>query len=178
MLSLFSVLYESSLSDFLILQKMRTWTLWLSSSPPTPNGYFMSERWLEYVLLQFTPESNHKSMPFNIILTHVYLKLVSLSLRENYFISVWFSKGEDLFSLLLFTCPKRSKQQGGLACVLCKKLTQGRLSGSVVERLPAFGSGRDPGVLESRPTSGFLYGACFSLCLCLCLSSLSLSLNK
>ena len=34
----------------------------------------------------------------------------------------------------------------------------------------AFGPGHDPGVPEWHPTSGFLYGACFSLCLCLCLS--------
>ena len=33
-----------------------------------------------------------------------------------------------------------------------------------------FCPGRDPGVLGSGPTSGFLCGACFSLCLCLCLS--------
>ena len=33
----------------------------------------------------------------------------------------------------------------------------------------AFGSGRDPGVPESSPTSGSLPGAYFSLCLCLCL---------
>ena len=38
--------------------------------------------------------------------------------------------------------------------------------------------GCDPGDLGSNPTSGFLHGACFSLCLCLCLSlSLSLSLS-
>ena len=47
-----------------------------------------------------------------------------------------------------------------------------RLGGSVVER--AFGSGRDPGVLGSSPTSGSLQGDCFSLCLyvsaSLCLS--------
>ena len=44
----------------------------------------------------------------------------------------------------------------------------------------AFGSGRDPAVLGSSPTSlsGSLHGACFSPCLCLCLS-LSVSLmNK
>ena len=42
----------------------------------------------------------------------------------------------------------------------------------------AFGPGRDPGVPVSSPTSGFLHGACFSLCLCLYLSlSLSLSLS-
>ena len=35
---------------------------------------------------------------------------------------------------------------------------------------PAFGPGRDPGVLGSSPTSGSRHGACFSLCLCLCLS--------
>ena len=34
---------------------------------------------------------------------------------------------------------------------------------------PAFGPGRDPGVLGSSPASGFPQGACFSLCLCLCL---------
>ena len=34
----------------------------------------------------------------------------------------------------------------------------------------AFGSGRDPGVLESSPASGSLWGACFSLSPCLCLS--------
>ena len=44
--------------------------------------------------------------------------------------------------------------------------------------VPAFGPGRDPGVLGSSPTSGSLHGVCFSLCLCLCLSlSLSLSLS-
>ena len=32
----------------------------------------------------------------------------------------------------------------------------------------AFGSGCDPGVLGSSPTSGSLRGACFFLCLCLC----------
>ena len=53
--------------------------------------------------------------------------------------------------------------------------TQGSRLSSLVS---AFGSGCDPGVLGSSPTSGFLYGACFSLCLCLCLS-LSVSLmNK
>ena len=41
-----------------------------------------------------------------------------------------------------------------------------------------FGSGRDPGVLGSSPTSGFLQGACFSLCLCLCLSVCVSSINK
>ena len=41
----------------------------------------------------------------------------------------------------------------------------GWLSGLV----PAFGSGHDPGVPGSSPTSGSLHGACFSLCLCLCL---------
>ena len=43
--------------------------------------------------------------------------------------------------------------------------------GSAVEQLSAFGSGRDPGVLGSSPTSGCLRGACscFSLCLCFCL---------
>ena len=34
----------------------------------------------------------------------------------------------------------------------------------------AFGSGHDPRVLGSSPTSPSLQGACFSLCLCLCLS--------
>ena len=29
---------------------------------------------------------------------------------------------------------------------------------------PAFGPGRDPGVLGSSPTSGSWHGACFSLC--------------
>ena len=33
-----------------------------------------------------------------------------------------------------------------------------------------FGSGHDPGVLGSIPASGYLQGACFSLCLCFCLS--------
>ena len=42
----------------------------------------------------------------------------------------------------------------------------------------AFGSGCDPMVLGSSPTSGFLRGACFSLCLCLS-ASFSVSLmNK
>ena len=44
--------------------------------------------------------------------------------------------------------------------------TPGWLRGLV----PAFGSGRDPGVPASSPTSGSLHGACFSLCPCLCLS--------
>ena len=39
----------------------------------------------------------------------------------------------------------------------------GHLGGSVVEHLP---SDRDRGVLGSSPASGFLQGACFSLCLC------------
>ena len=34
----------------------------------------------------------------------------------------------------------------------------------------AFGSGPDPRVLGSSPTSGSPEGTCFSLCLCLCLS--------
>ena len=50
------------------------------------------------------------------------------------------------------------------------------LGGSAVER-SAFSSGRDPADLGSSPTSGFLHGACISLCLCLCLSSVSL-MNK
>ena len=44
----------------------------------------------------------------------------------------------------------------------------------MVERLT--GSGRDPGVPGSSPTSGSLQGACFSLCLCLC-ASLSLCVS-
>ena len=52
---------------------------------------------------------------------------------------------------------------------------EGHLGGSVVEHLSAFGSGHDPRVLESSPTSGSPQGTCFSLCLCLCLC-LSLSL--
>ena len=35
---------------------------------------------------------------------------------------------------------------------------QGHLSGSVVEHLSAFGSGRDPGVLRSSPELGSLGG--------------------
>ena len=42
----------------------------------------------------------------------------------------------------------------------------------------AFGSGNDPRVLESSPTSGSLRGACFSLCLCLCLSVCLSRINK
>ena len=42
----------------------------------------------------------------------------------------------------------------------------GWLSGWVSD----FGSGYDPGVLGSSPTSGSRHGACFSLFLCLCLS--------
>ena len=43
----------------------------------------------------------------------------------------------------------------------------------------AFSLGHDPGDPESSPTSGFLCGACFSLCLCLCPSlPLSLWINK
>ena len=34
----------------------------------------------------------------------------------------------------------------------------GHLGGSVVEHLSAFGLGRDPGVLGSSPTLGFLKG--------------------
>ena len=43
-----------------------------------------------------------------------------------------------------------------------------------------FSPGREPGEAGSSPMSGFLHGACFSLCLCLCLSlSLCLSwINK
>ena len=48
----------------------------------------------------------------------------------------------------------------------------GWLSGLV----PDIGSGCDPGVPGSSPTSGSLREACFSLCLCLC-PSLSLSLS-
>ena len=39
--------------------------------------------------------------------------------------------------------------------------------------LSAFGSGHDPRVLGSSPTSGSPWGVYFSLCLCLCLSVLS-----
>ena len=35
---------------------------------------------------------------------------------------------------------------------------------------PAFGSGRDPGVLELSSPSGSPQGASLSLCLCLCFS--------
>ena len=42
---------------------------------------------------------------------------------------------------------------------------RGRLGGSVVEHLHAFGPGHDPRVLGSSPTSGSPWGACFSLCL-------------
>ena len=38
------------------------------------------------------------------------------------------------------------------------------MGGSVVERLSAFCSGHDPGVLGSSPTLGSLRGACLSLC--------------
>ena len=34
--------------------------------------------------------------------------------------------------------------------------------------MSVFGSGHDPGDPGSSPASGFLHGACFSLCLCLC----------
>ena len=40
------------------------------------------------------------------------------------------------------------------------------------------GSGLDPGVLGSSPTSGSPQGACFSLCLCLCLSLCVSGINK
>ena len=42
----------------------------------------------------------------------------------------------------------------------------------------AFGSGRDPRVLGSSPTSGSLHGACFFLCPCLCLSLCLSWVNK
>ena len=36
---------------------------------------------------------------------------------------------------------------------------------------PAFGPGRDLGVLGLSPVSGSLHGVCFSLCLCVCVSN-------
>ena len=52
-----------------------------------------------------------------------------------------------------------------------------RWAALVVEQFSTnFCPGHGPRDLGSSPTSGFLHGACFSLCLCLCLS-LSLSLS-
>ena len=52
---------------------------------------------------------------------------------------------------------------------LLKLICMGRLGGSVVGHLP-LAQGVIPGVLGSSSASGFLHGACFSLCLCLCLT--------
>ena len=38
------------------------------------------------------------------------------------------------------------------------------IPGWLSDSAPAFGLGRDPGVLGSSPVSGSLHGACFSLC--------------
>ena len=56
------------------------------------------------------------------------------------------------------------------------------IPGSLSSLAPAFGLGRDPGVLGSSPASASRHGAYFSLLLCLCLSlSMSIinqSINK
>ena len=52
--------------------------------------------------------------------------------------------------------------------ITLKENHPGHLSDSVVE-LSAFGSGHDPRILRSSPTSESLQGACFSLSLCVCL---------
>ena len=51
------------------------------------------------------------------------------------------------------------------------------IPGWLIGLAPAFGPGRDPGVLGSSPTSDSWHGACFSLCLYLCLS-LSMSIKS
>ena len=67
----------------------------------------------------------------------------------------------------LFRSPPSKPLLGSL--VLRKELK--RRAARVAQWFGAtFGPGRDPGDLGSSPTSGFLHGACFSLCLCLCLS--------
>ena len=48
-----------------------------------------------------------------------------------------------------------------------RKLRQG-IPGWLSGLAPAFGPGRNPGVLGSSAASGSRHGACFSLCLCLC----------
>ena len=45
------------------------------------------------------------------MLTHIDLKLVSLSLRENHPLSMWFFKSEDSFSSFVVVCPEGSKQR-------------------------------------------------------------------
>ena len=62
-----------------------------------------------------------------------------------------------------------SQSNGVLLYTQKKNESQRRLDGSVVEG-SAFGSGHDPGLLGSSPTSGSPQGICLSLCLCLCLS--------
>ena len=57
-----------------------------------------------------------------------------------------------------------------LNIILTLKLLQMGMPGWLRGLVPSFGSGRDPGVLGSGPTSGSLHGACFYLCLSLLLS--------
>ena len=77
-------------------------------------------------------------------------------------IFTWFKKKSSLFSSWNIFCEFKIILKGG------KKGIPGWLSGLA----PAFGSGWDPGVPGSSPTSGSLHGACFSLCLrvwlCVC----------
>ena len=61
---------------------------------------------------------------------------------------------------------------------IIKYLQWGRIPGWLSGLAPAFGPGRDPGVLGLSPTSDSLHGACSSLCLCLSLSLCVTIINK
>ena len=102
-------------------------------------------------------------LEFLTILTH--LGSCDTTLRCDFFFN------NSTISMLFYTHQKIKSEHKALWIYLFIKTAWevGHLGGSV-GWTSAFGSGRDPGVLGLSPTSGFLRGACISLCLCLCLS--------
>ena len=80
----------------------------------------------------------------------------------------------EMVSLSVFI-PGLMKSEKWWKTVIAQQV--GGAPGGLSDGESAFGSGCDPRVLGSSPTSGSLHKACFSLFLCLSLSlSLSLSL--
>ena len=96
-------------------------------------------------------------------------------------VSIWWALSQPPTPLAVFSILEYGKPSDyfWLTNSQLKILSRGSwVSVSVVERLSAFGVGRDPGLLGSNLLSGFPQGACFSLCLCLCLSLCLSWINK
>ena len=103
---------------------------------------------------------------FSIFTSHLTIPLLNY---YNHLESGSFAFEPDLFHLFYTMLADHLFLKYHLGNFILKTWSSG-MPGWLRGWVSAFGSGCDPGVPRWSPTSGFLHGACFSLCLCLCLS--------